>query len=386
MTSVTVHGVAARGFGRVADVFADLFAHRGESGAAVALVLDGRTVVDLWAGVADTRTGRPWTADTTTSVFSCTKGLLTICAYLAVQRGELDLDAPVARYWPEFGQEGKDDVPVRWLFSHRVGLPVVDRDLTMADVLAWSPVVRALARQKPLWAPGTAHSYHTMSFGWLVGEVLRRATGRTPGRLVAGELAEPLGMRTWLGLPDPERESVAWTLAAPEAERAIPVHPVNARARTMCGAFPFPADDDGNVVFNEPAVRAAGLPGAGLISTARDLARVYAACVSEVDGGRLLAPTSVADALVVRSEGQEVYGPPYAGRRWGTGFLLNSPPTRRMLTDVSFGHDGAGGHLAFADPALRAGFGYVTTRMRGPADDRSNLLTAAVRDCLAIAA
>ncbi|MFJ6197358.1 serine hydrolase domain-containing protein [Micromonospora sp. NPDC092111] len=381
VTQPHIHGAADECYGRVADVFRDNFVSRGEVGAAVAVYVRGRKVVDLYGGTADPRTGRPWTAHTPVVVFSCTKGVLAICAYLLVQQGRLDLDAPVTRYWPEFGQHGKEHIPVRWLLTHQSGLAALDRSLTLDEVLAWDPVVKAIEAQPPLWRPGTAHSYHAMTYGWLIGEVIHRITGQLPGAFFRDAVAVPLGLRTWLGLPAAERDAVAWNLAPPPDPEPF-VDPVADRGITMGGAFAFPADPAGLVSFNDPAIQAAGIPGAGAVSTADGLARLYAACVSEVSGPPLLDSASVDDATVVRVQGQQRHGPPDTGQRWGSGFLLHSPPARPLLGGRSFGHDGAGGNLAFGDDARQVGFGYVVNQMRGAADERANLLTAAVRDCL----
>ncbi|GAB4101566.1 serine hydrolase domain-containing protein [Micromonospora taraxaci] len=381
LTQPQIHGHADEGYGRVADVFRDNFATQGEVGAAATVYVRGRKVVDLYGGVADTRTGRPWAAHTPVVVFSCTKGILAICAYLLVQQGRLDLDAPVTRYWPEFGQHGKADIPVRWLLTHQAGVPALDRPLALDEVLAWDPVIKAIEAQTPLWQPGTAHGYHSMTYGWLVGEVIRRITGQLPGAYFSEVVAEPLGLRTWLGLPAAESDTVAWGLAPPPDADPF-VDPVAERGITMGGAFAFPADDDGLVSFNDPAIRAAGVPGAGAVSTADGLARLYAACVSDIQHGRLLTAASVDDAVVVRSRGQQRHGPPDTGQRWGSGFLLHSPPARPLLGERSFGHDGAGGNLAFADAQHQVGFGYVVNQMRGMGDERANRLTAALRTCL----
>ncbi|MFY1653864.1 serine hydrolase domain-containing protein [Solwaraspora sp. WMMB762] len=376
-----VQGDVADGFGRVADVFRDNFATRGEVGAGLAVYVDGRPVVDLYGGLADPRTGRVWQRDTPAVVFSCTKGILAVCAYLLVQSGRLDLAAPVTRYWPGFGRNGKADIVVRDLLTHRAGLPALDRDLTREQVLAWEPVIAAIEEQTPLWQPGTAYTYHALTYGWLVGEVIRRVTGVPVGEFFRDTLAGPLGLRTWIGLPAAERDSVAWTLAPPDNPVSYPDR-VSERSLTMGGAFDFPADAAGLVSFNDPAVQAAEVPGAGGVSSAAGLARLYAACVAPVAGPPLLTTASVDDAVVVRSQGRQRYGGPDAGQRWGTGFLLGSPRIRPMLGDRSFGHDGAGGHLGFADDRYRVGFGYVLNQM-GPADDdRANRLTAALRDCL----
>ncbi|WP_433131430.1 serine hydrolase domain-containing protein [Micromonospora sp. CA-240977] len=381
VTQPQIHGEVDSRFGRVADVFRDNFATRGEVGAAVAVYVGGRKVVDLYGGIADTRTGRAWDARTPAVVFSCTKGILAICAYLLVQQGRLDLDAPVTRYWPEFGQHGKADIPVRWLLTHQAGLPALDRGLTLDEVLAWDPVIKVIEAQAPLWQPGTAHGYHSMTYGWLVGEVIRRVTGQPPGAFFHDTVAQPLGLRTWLGLPATERDTVAWDLAPPPEADPF-VDPVAERGITMGGAFAFPADADGLVSFNDPAIQAAGIPGAGAVSTAESLARLYAACVSDVGDGPLLSGASVDDAVVVRARGQQRHGPPDTGQRWGSGFLLHSPPARPLLGERSFGHDGAGGNLAFADARHQVGFGYVINQMRGMGDERANRLTAAVHACL----
>ncbi|GAA2185687.1 serine hydrolase domain-containing protein [Micromonospora lupini] len=380
-TQPQIHGDVDERYGRVADTFRDNFTSRSEVGAAVALYVRGRKVVDLYGGLADSRTGRPWTAHTPAVVFSCTKGILAICAYLLVQQGRLDLDAPVTRYWPEFGKHGKADIPVRMLLTHQAGLPALDRPLTLDEVLAWDPVIAAIEAQSPLWQPGTAHSYHSMTYGWLVGEVIHRVTGQLPGAYFHDTVARPLGLRTWLGLPASERDTVAWDLA-PLSNADPFVEPVAERGITMGGAFAFPADADGLVSFNDPAIQAAGIPGAGAVSTADGLARLYAACVSDLRGGPLLTRASVDDAVVVRSQGQQRHGPPDTGQRWGSGFLLHSPPARPLLGERSFGHDGAGGNLAFADADHEVGFGYVVNQMYGADDERANRLTAAVRSCL----
>jgi CubicO group peptidase (beta-lactamase class C family) len=379
---VGINGGAEDGFGRVVDVFRDNLESGGDTGAGVTLYVDGRAVVDVWGGLADVRTGRPWTADTAAVVFSCTKGILAVCAYLLVQRGELELDAPVGRYWPEFAANGKADIRVRWLLSHRAGLVALDRGFLLEEVLAWQPVIAAIEAQAPLWEPGTAHCYHGMTYGWLVGELIRRITGELPGVFFRDTLAEPLGLRTWIGLPAEQRDTVAWLEPPPDAgEPEEPVHPVIDRAFTMGGAFGFPVAD-GEVTFNDPAIQAAGIPGAAGVSTARGLARLYAGCVSAIDGPALLTPASIDDALTVQSAGRELFGREDGGARWGTGFMLDSPPWRPMLGDRSFGHDGAGGQLAFADDAFKVGFAYVNNRMGGPSDERANRLTAAVRSCL----
>ncbi len=388
--SVPVHGTVDPAFAPVADVFRGNFWERDELGAAVSVYRDGRPVVDLWAGVADRRTGRPWAERTATVVFSCTKGLVAMCAYALVQDGLLDLDAAVTRYWPEFGRRGKEAILVRWLLTHRAGLPALDRTLTRDEILAWDPVIRAIEDQRPLWKPGTAHAYHPNTYGWLVGEVIRRITGASVGTFFRDRFGRPLQLDTWIGLPVSEAHDVARTEMPVDEDEADPqsadgrdASDVPRRALTMNDVLPFPGAD-GEVTFNGADVRAAEIPGGNGISTARSLARVYAACVGPVAGRRVLARESLDDALRVQSSGPQRYGPATStgGLRWGTGFMLASPPIRPMLGPRSFGHDGAGGMLAFGDDEHGIGFAYVTNQMGGTDDDRARRLTAAVRSCL----
>jgi CubicO group peptidase (beta-lactamase class C family) len=385
-----IHGDVDDGFGPVADAFEGNFAKGGELGAAVALYADGRKVVDLWGGVADERSGRPWVQDTPAIVFSVTKGVLAICAYQLVGQGRLDLDAPVARYWPEFAAHGKAAITVRMLLSHRAGLVALDRDLSLSDVLSWAPVIRAIEAQPPLWSPGTAYSYHTITYGWLIGEVIRRISDKSPGEFLRTELSRPLGFDLWIGAPDSVIARAAWL--EPPMSDSDPVlgaviadwfanEPVADRAGSMGGAFGFPLTD-GEVTFNDPAIQRAEIPGANGMGTAESLARLYAACVSEIDGRRIMTPVQIDDALVVQSCGQQVFGPPDRGERWGTGFALDSPPAQPLLGPRSFGHGGAGGELAFGDDRYQVGFGYINNRMGGIGDARATLLAAAVQSCL----
>ena len=384
-----IDGQVDTGFGPVVDAFAANFDERGEVGAAVTVYVHGRRVVHLWGGLADPRSSRPWTESTPAVIFSCTKGVLAVATYILVQEGRLELDAPVARYWPEFAEHGKAMITVRSLLTHRAGLPALDRPLTRDEVLAWDPVIAAIEAQAPLWPPGTAHAYHALTYGWLVGEVIRRISRESVGAFVRRRLAEPLGLRLWIGLSSEERDDVAWLIAPlpdtdPEAARVISEglsDPVVTRSLTMGGAFAFPVEDD-HVTFNDADIQAAEIPGANGIADARSLARLYAACVSPIDGLRLLSSASVEDALVERSSGRQRFGAPDRGDRWGTGFLIASPPQTPMLGPRSFGHPGAGGELAFADDEHGVGFAYVNNQMGGMPDDRARLLVEAVRGCL----
>ena len=375
-----IDGFTDEGFGPVADAFRANFADGLEVGAACAMYVDGRRVVDLWAGLADERTGRPWAKDTMTVIFSITKGLVAILAHRAVEDGHLDLDAPVATYWPEFAQAGKDEIPVRWLLSHRAGLMAVDRDLSLAEALAWTPVVKALEAQPPLWPPGSAWEYHALTYGWLVGEVLRRVAGQTPGALLRDQIAGPLRLDLWLGLPEAQEPRVATKVPSVAQTEASESGGVVDRAATMGAAF-VGEHSIGNG-FNDPRIHAAEVPGAGGIGTARSLAKAFAATVQDVGGVRLLHPSTLGHLTRTESESPSWLGSETGPERFSSGFMLDSERFP-MLGPTSFGHDGAGGQRAFADIDHRAGFGYVSNQMGGSGEDpRAARLVTALRSCL----
>ncbi len=385
-----VHGDVEDGFGPVMDEFVKNFRDRQDLGAGCTAYQGGRKVVDLWAGIADRRTGRPYERDTATVIFSCTKGVMAICAYRLMQDGMLDLDAPIAGYWPEFAHGGKEAITLRQALAHRAGLSYLDIDLTTAEVIAWDPVIAAIEQQVPHHAPSDGHAYHALTVGWLVGEVIKRITGLTPGTYFRRTLGDPLGLNTWIGLPASARDRVAFMEAplpdddsdfAKEFAR-LGSMPSIERAVTLGRAFAFPAEN-GYVTFNTPAIQAAEIPGGGGISSAESLAKLYAACVTGVDGGpALLTAASIADGLRVQSVGTQLTGEPDDGARWGTGFQISSAPAQPLLSDGSFGHTGAGGQLAFGDITFGASFAYVTNQMGGYGDARARSLTEALRAVL----
>lgn len=386
--SIVINGTVAPGFEPLQQAFAEAFEGRPTMGAGLAVLRDGELVANLWAGIADERSGAEWTRGTPSVVFSCTKGLMSLLAARLVEEGRLDYDAPVARYWPEFAAAGKAAVTVRQVLSHKAGLSAPMVDLTLADILDWSVVTKELAGQAPLWPPGHGYAYHAITHGWLVGELVRRITGQTPGTYFRSVIA-PLRADAWIGRqqnePPAAHLQVAPDLAslwAGEAERAEPGS-VNWPYRAMTLGEALPAalvTETGG--FNDPDVQRAEIPGAGGIATAEALATIWSATVTETAGVRLLSPTIVEKATRVETEGPPVFAaePPYA--RWGMGFQLDSE-ARRYLTTQSFGHDGAGGQVAFADPRTRVGFAFVTNWMQGPGDMRATAIVDALRDALA---
>lgn len=379
-----VNGFADCGFERVAEAFALGFEGKPAMGAALHVIVDGKCVVDLWAGVADGRDNRPWLADTPSVVFSCTKGLVSILAARLVQDGRLDYDAPVSTYWPEFAAAGKDKVTVGQALAHQAGLSAPRLDLDESDLLDWDRMVSVLAEQAPLWPLGTGYAYHALTHGWVAGEIVRRVAGKSVGQYFRDLVTQPLGADAWIGVPDDVSGRVAHlqvseplsALWAEEARKPAPNWPY--KAMTLGSALPADlVSEDGG--FNSPRIRAAEIPGAGGVASAKALATIWAATVSPIEGVRLIDDAVIAQATQTRSQGASVFGgePPYS--RWGSGFQLDSE-ARRYLADGCFGHDGAGGQVGFADPQRRIGFGYVTNWMMGPEDQRATQIITTLRD------
>lgn len=383
------------GFEAVRDAFAANFDQHGEVGAAFSLYHRGRKVVDLWGGVADADTGRAWEEDTLQLVFSTTKGATAACALLLAQRGELDLDAPVVRYWPEFGAAGKGDIPVRWLLSHRSGLPTVTSKPSPADLLAWDPIVKLLADQEPFWEPGTAHGYHALTYGWLVGEVVKRISGKSLGAFFHDEIASPLGLDFWIGLPEEQEARVSKLvligIGNPNADRSqLPdFDSFPEDLREMARAFLDPdsltnralAVSSPSLDFNARETHAAELGAANGITTARSLARFYNALIGEVDGVRILTDETIEQATTEQSNGPDKVL--QIATRFGLGYFLPSDFSP-LCGPRSFGHAGAGGSLGFADPERQIGFGYVMNKMQQnlSGDPRTAGLIEAVKQCV----
>lgn len=410
-----VRGFSESGWEAVAEAFGRNFELHGELGAACCVYVNGQPVVDLWGGLADRRTGRPWGEDTVAVVFSTTKGATAICAHMLAERDELNLDAPVAEYWPEFAAKGKAELRVRWLLSHQAGLPLIETPLTLEEACAWEPVIRALEAQQPLWEPGTRQAYHALTYGFLIGEVVRRVTGKTLGRFFADEIAMPLNLSAWIGIPEefeprvahleidpvePDRDELfdAWLAQVPEsvpvpagikeALKAMSTDPdsVGVEALKLGNAFP-----DGLVTeeggHNARVVRASEHPGSGMVSDSRSLARMYAATIGEVDGVRLLEPSTVEEMSVIQPSRQ--YGVPaeleaFMAEAFPSAMSLGfARPTKLqpLLGPRSFGHPGYGGSIGFADPDQQVGFGYVMNHIATD-DQTSRSLIAAVAECL----
>ncbi|WP_093777118.1 serine hydrolase domain-containing protein [Streptomyces sp. yr375] len=391
-----VHGTVAEGYEPVREAFVRNFEVLGDRGAAVAVYRDGRKVVDLWGGTRDVDGTAPWEHGTAQIVRSATKGVAAAALLLLHQRGELDLDAPVGTYWPQYKAAGKERTLVRHLLAHRAGVPVLDRPLTPAEAADPERGAAAVAAQPPSWEPGTDHGYHAQTYSWLTGELVRRVTGRPVGEWIADEIAGPLGADLWLGLPAAQRARVgrvgpvdapahAGTLKTrpKPAVAAAYADPASLTHRAFAAITPLPDE-------NDPAYRAAALPASNGIATADGLARFYASLIGEVDsaaGGRvrLLRPETVELA-----RGEQSSGPDrvlVVNTRFGLGYMLHGPASP-LLSPTSFGHPGRGGALGLADPESGLALGYVTNGFRTSvtADPRAQALLRALRAATAPAA
>lgn len=368
MSHIDAAGLVEPGWESVKEAFEKNFELGEEIGAAASVYHRGRKVVDLWGGSFDETAAQPYDDSTLQLVFSTSKGIVAIAVAMCVQRGLLDYDEKVATYWPEFAAHGKGEATVAQLLSHQCGLIAPDVAVTVADALDWKLMTELMADTKPDWPIGSGHGYHAVTYGWLAGELIRRTDGRTPGRFIAEEISGPLDVDLWIGLPDaleprvsPVIGSLLGTEETPEYVRAMMEMFLGAgtragRALLLNGAF-----DTKEQVFNRRDVHAAEIPAANCITNAPALAKVYAATIGEVDGVRL-----VDDAVIERARATVTpAGQPdlclIVPTTFGMGFM-----THGIFTPYSgpgsFGHSGAGGSVAFAQPERALAGGYVMNK------------------------
>ena len=362
MPTPEIHGTCDPRFSRVKDAFAKNFDVENEAGASFCATVDGQTVVDLWGGTADRAGTRPWERDTIINVWSTTKAMTVTCAHVLVDRGLLDVEAPVAKYWPEFAQAGKETMPVKYILSHTAGLAGISQPLPTEALYDWDRMARALAAQAPLWEPGTRSGYHALTIGYLVGEIVRRITGKSLGTFFREEVAEPLGADFWIGLPESEEGRVA-EMIPPENPQPLAEAPdpsdTSAKA-ALQRALANPATTQ--VAANSRAWRAAEIPAGNGQGNARSCARVMTAlaCGGELDGVRIMRPETIEAAIQTQIENKDiVLGP----MRWGLGYMLNSPSLPISPNPRTFGHGGWGGSFAMGDLDARVGLAYVMNRM-----------------------
>jgi len=376
-----IDGTCERRFSPLRDAFASNFELHDELGAGLAVTIDGRQVVDLWGGWADQEHTRAWQQETLVNVYSVGKAMAAICLLGLVEQGEVELDRPVAAYWPEFAAAGKGEITVQMLLAHRAALPALHERLGDLAMYDWELMTSTLAAETPWWQPGSGHGYHVNTFGFLVGELVRRVSGEAFGAHFARTIATPLDADFQFGIAAAEDARVAdFVFAGPTPGFAAADTPT-----MVSQAYINPPGFSGIGTVNSRAWRAAEMPSSNGHATARAVARIYSAlaCEGAVDGIRLLAPATVSLAGREVSGGHDlVLNRP---SRFGLGFQLTQPERPLGPNPRSFGHFGAGGSLGFADPDERLAFGYTSNQVRGPRwqNPRNRALISALYGCLA---
>ncbi len=383
-----IQGACDGRFERVREAFARNFAESDELGASVAVAWRGELVVDLWAGHRDRERTQPWERDTLVLVYSSTKGVVALAAHMLADRGLLDFEAPVADVWPEFAQAGKERLPLRYLLTHEAGLPVIDEELPPGAELDWEIMTAALARQAPVWEPGEKTGYHAATFGWLVGEAIRRASGRSAGRFIREEIAGPLGVDFLLGFgPEEEARVSDLHLAQVPPEELSSLAAAALLDPTSLAARAFNIAPRGpNKGRNSRAYRGSEQPGSNGHTNARALATIYGALGAggAWRGRRLLSEAGVRLAGTTQTQGQDVILQTPVRRTLGFMAPVAGQPDPRG--ENAFGHAGMGGSLGFCDPDAGIGFGYAMNQMWTSTldgdDPRANRLARAVYESL----
>lgn len=366
--------LVAPGFEAVATAFFQSIPQGQRSGAALSVWVDGAAVVELHGGVADEIRHVPFRSDTLVNVFSCTKGMASVLVAMLVEEGSLPgYDTPLSDVWPEFGAHGKDRITIGDALAHRGGVSAPRFELTPEQILDPLQMADILAAQEPLWQPGASHQYHGITHGALTAKLVTIATGRDIGSVFAERVAGPLNADVWIGLPLAEHERLARLL--PEAAE-VPETPTEL----------LPIETAGDPIaylsgerWLDPVVLQAQIPGAGGIATASGLARIWSATVVPTKGIRLLAEETVRKLRSRRSHGPSLLPAPPPYQAWGAGVMVPSD-WEPYLSEKSFGHDGAGGQVAFADPEYRVGFGYISNQMGSW--ERGQSVVAALRRVL----
>jgi CubicO group peptidase (beta-lactamase class C family) len=362
----TAEGSCDHAFAGVREVFEEQLASGAQIGAAITVRIGERLVVDLWGGHRDADRREPWQRDTLVNVWSTGKGAVALCAAMLADRGLLDMDAPVARYWPEFAAAGKADIPVRYLLSHRAGLAGLREPTSVEDLYDWKVITERLAATEPWWEPGTASGYHAMTFGYLVGEVIRRITGTTVGAMLRAEVAGPLEADFHIGLPDTEHGRVA-TLVQP------PPEDLSERAMLFAQLAPVAIATLANPMLSADSAnlapwRRAEIPAANGHASARGIAAVYNVLAQRgsVGGHRYLSAGQVERVREGQGSGPDLVLAPALGgmaTEMGLGLLRSGHDRHYGPNPDAIGHDGFGGSFGLADPEAGVAIGYAMNLM-----------------------
>jgi CubicO group peptidase (beta-lactamase class C family) len=363
-----IEGFCMKGFEPVANAFVENFLARGEVGAAVCLFHRGEAVVDLWGGLADAETGRAWTRDTIVIAFSCTKAATALCLHLLEHRNRLDLDMPIADVWSEFAAQGKDCATVRMILDHTLGLPAIRQPLKADCLLDHAYMAALLAAEEPFWEPGSRTGYHAVTMGYIAAEIVKRVDGRSLGAFFAEEIAKPLAIEFWIGLPEEQEERAARVVH--HRSSASPTR-FSAAARepgTIQNLLVFNHGDWASRGVNTRAGRAAEIGAAGGCTNARSLARLYAALRPS---GPLGFGKQVLAEFAQASSACHIDATLLQPVRFGPGFMLRMDNRGHdrgdsfLIDHGAFGHVGAGGSVGFVDPHREFSFAYLMNRM-GP--------------------
>ena len=348
-------------FQKVADTFFRLTEAQPYGGAALAIYQDGKPIIDIYAGLS--RPDIAWSENTRSVIFSTSKGILSALCHKLVEQGLLDVDERVSTYWPEFGVNGKEEITVAMILRHRSGLSAPREDLTLEDLQKVIPVEAAFARQAPIWKPDTGYLYHALSIGHLLGKIIFNITGKRVNQFLQESVAQPLGINAWFGIPPSvERDVAALISDGVSLSSAQEVgSPLYWSERAMSYGKAFTGKVDALVGgYNDPRVHEIENAGAGGISDARSIAKLYSSMVTTTDGVRLLREETVKHALSRPNQGPNIFNDPAPHPIHSLGFIIANPDHSPVLSSTTFGHDGLGGQQGFGDLDFKIGFSYVT--------------------------
>ena len=373
------------GFQRVADQFFQQVSEQPYGGASLCIYHNGHPVIDIWAG--ESSPGNLWNKDTKCVVFSATKGLLTLLVMRAIERGEIDVNERASTYWPEFGCNGKEDITVKMILRHRAGLNTTSRSMSHQEILDVIPVEEEFAKMAPIYPPDSGFVYHALSIGHLLGKILFNVTGKRIGQLLQEEIANPLDLSTWIGVPNNLKLDIAELRSDQPPQRPQTVKDTKEywqdHAMGYGGGMSWIIGSK-NGGWNDPLVYQSELAGAGGVSNARSLAKIYSAAVTETEGIKLLKDSTILESISHPNPGNNIFDEPQPHPIHSLGFIVANHQHCPAISNTTFGHNGLGGQQGFGDLDSKIGFGYVTNWVPVVEDGmlRHRQLTATLIECL----